>query len=312
MSIISQFGDAGSGQHISEQELSALLKQHLTPVQNLRLQQHLTDCLPCQELYQDANNFCLARRPEEPVLNEVQIQQSWEQLKPLLLQSPSPTAVRVTHRPTTWADTANLKRDWALPLAAILFLSLGILTITLWRNRQATALPAGVASNTPDVISKPTANQPTPSANQPAVIVPQSIQKSATSKTTTETTRKPLSLGTYEVATLMLTSGERNATEPITSPPLSIPAEAAQLRFRIIRYKPTEFPAYQVELLNAAGEVKQVVRGSLAKTKMIEAVFHRAGLTDGEYQLRVTGQGRENADLLPLTTPPVKLSFQAH
>lgn len=312
MSIISPFGGEGSGQHISEAELSALLKRSLTSVQNARLQQHLPNCIQCQELYQDANDFCLPRRAEEPAVNEVQIQTSWDQLKPLLLQAESRAAVKQVNHPPVLTATAGLKRVWALPLAATLFLSLGILTIILWRNRQATSLPARIAVNTPDTISKPASNQPTSFTKQPVVIAPQSNQKPAISKVTTETARKPAPLAPYEVATLVLTSGEKNVTGPTTLQSFSIPAQAAQLRFRIVRYKPTEFLSYRVELLNAAGEVKQVVRGSLAQNKMIEAAFQREGLIDGEYQLRVTGQGRANADQLPQTTPFLKLSFQAH
>ena len=166
---------------------------------------------------------------------------------------------------------------------------------------------------TPETISKTAFNQPTPPTSQQEAVNSQvADSKSATPITTTLVTGKSFSLATHDVTTLVLTSGEKGKAEVISSKPFQIPAQAKQLRFRLTKYKPTEFPLYQVELLDAGGKVMQVVTGSLTKAKLIEAVFRRNGLTDGEYQLRVTGQGRADTNLTPLTTALVKLSFKAH
>jgi hypothetical protein len=311
MSTISQFDGEDINQHIREAELLALLKRRLTPVQTTRIQNHLPGCKQCHELYQDANDFCLPRRAEEVVVSEAQIQASWDQLKPLLRQAEPRAAAAV--RPVAMAAAAGVSRSWALPLAAVLFLILSGVSVILWRNRQAANVPSIAAVETSVAISKSPVNQPTPSTSQQASGNTSTTDpKSAPLKTATQVPDKSLALAIHDVTTLVLTSGEKGDAGVTSAKTSIIPAKAKQLRFRLTKYKPTEFPSYQVELLDEAGKVKQVVTGSLAKDRLIEAIFQRNGLRDGKYQLRVTGQGRADADLTPLTTDPIKLSFKTN
>ncbi len=311
MSTISQFDGENMGQHISEAELLALLKRCLTPVQTARLQNHLLDCEQCHELYQDASDFCLPRRTAEAVVSEAQIQASWNRLKPRLRQA-EPRAAAAA-RPPVVAVAAGASWGWALPLAAVLFVLLSTVTVLLWRQRQPAAEPARAADKTPAASAKPPVNPPAQSANQPETVKPQAAGPTpAMPKTAMPATDKSPALAIHDVTTLVLNSGEKGEAEATPANLFQIPARAQQLRFKLTKYKPAEFPSYQVELLDAAGEVKQVVTGSITKDKLIEAIFRRAGLPDGEYQLRVTGQGRAGGDLTPLTTHPVKLSFNAN
>ncbi len=312
MSTISQFDGEDIGQHIRAAELLALLKRSLTPAQTARLQNHLPGCEQCQALYQDVNDFALPRRAEEAVVSEAQIQASWNQLKAQLLPAQPPVAIAAP-RPMALAAAAGASWRWALPLAAALLLTLSVVSVKLWRDRQAANAPALSTAKTSADTSMPPVNQPTLPASTQGVANPKTTaQKTAVPKTAAEAPDKTLALVTHDVATLLLNSGEKGEAAASSPQLLQIPSQAGQLRFKFTRYKPTEFPSYQVELLNAQGQVKQVATGWLKKGGSIEAIFRRDGLTDGEYQLRVTGQGRADGDLTPLTTTLVKLSFKAH
>lgn len=316
MNTISQLGGEDIDQHISEPELSALLKQCLTPGQAARLQQHLLRCQACVELYRDANDFGLPQRAEDPVVSEIQIQASWNQIKSLLGQPETHESVMKPIRPTALTAAARLGRSLALPLAATLFLSLSLVALMLWRNQQYSRSSTNATIPAQEVLTNPSDDQPVLSANQPkAAPTSTNQQRAALTKVTSGTADNSLPSAIHDVATLVLTSGEKGTAEKPSSQSLLIPVQATQLRFKFVRYKATEFPSYQVELLSAVGEVQQVAQGSLEKNKkdsLIEAVFSREGITDGEYQLRVTGQGREDADQFPQTTPFIKLSFQVH
>lgn len=314
MSTISQFNTEARGPHISETELAALLKQRLTPAQNARLQQHLPHCHQCHELFQDARDFGLPQRAEDPVVGEIQIQASWNQVKTLLLQAETSASNPNVTGPKTLAAIAGRSSRLALPLAAILFLSLSLVTIALWRHWQRASVPATVTRTTKESSPLHANDQPALPTNLPKTVMPQvSKPKPASSKRANQTSDKSLLLAIHDVVTLVVTSGEKGATETSEPQSFQIPIQATQLRFKFIKYKPTEFPSYQIELINAVGEVQQVVRGSIAKNKkdrLIEAVFKREGLAAGVYQLRLTGKGRLDGDLTPLTTPFIKLSFQ--
>ncbi|MBI1764426.1 MAG: hypothetical protein HYR56_23615 [Acidobacteria bacterium] len=310
MSTISQFDNDKAEQHLSEAEVLTFLRQGLTPAQNTRLQQHLLDCWQCQELYQDANDFCQPRRAAEAFVSEAQIQESWSQLKQFVQQAEPQVMAATAPRPLARAAAATSRR-WVLPLAAVFFLLLTATAVTFWRSRQTATFFGTATVKTPDALSNSPINQPTP---------PLSQQESANSQATNpklRTTTKPSAKvddktapAIYEVAQLMLSSGEKSAAEVSAAKVIQVPASAQQLRFRLVRYEPREFPAYQVELLDAAGTVRQAVTGKLAKGNLIEAIFQQAELTDGEYQLRVTGKGGQRQDLTPQTTLAVNLSFK--
>ena len=289
----SEFASEPNEQHCAVAELLALARAQLSAARSSELQAHLLTCADCYALYQDAEAFGVPVQPGDPSVSEAQIQGDWQRLQSQLL----PAEPDAGFWSPWFAVLFEAMPRWAWALTAGVVLALGVGAAWLWRARQAVP-PAPVIltqaakpETLPPVIPTIAPVRETP--------VPAATKHSAPMVTNLD----------YLVAVVTLSSGEKGETDVAATPPLRVPTEARQFRFKLSKLKPLEFPEYKVELSDTTGRVRQVAHGVAGQDKLIEVSFARAGLADGEYRLRVSGQGHTGADETPLTAT-VKLVFK--
>lgn len=266
--ISPQFGQAG--QHLSEAELFALHAGQLSAAQLTRVQQHLFICIQCLRAFKEVSDFFTPLQTDEPALSNEQIEAGWKELKERL---PLPKAR---------AAGVSATRRWALPLAAGLFIALGLAGFFVWRAQRAETQLAQTTNTPAPVPASPTADArsaTTPPA-QP-VAREQARPKAAPVPGAPQTP--------FPAAELLITSGERGIAAGAQARKLFVPAQQKNFRLKLRIYNPLDYRSFRVELLDDQRKVVQTADGRLTKDQAIEAVFQRANLADNQYFLRVIG-----------------------
>lgn len=285
------------GPHLSDAELFELQQGRSSPAQFASGQQHLFVCPKCLRAFKEVSDFLTPLQAEEVAVSSEQIEAGWRELKERLplskpLAQAAPTAAR--------AATASTSRGWLLPLAAGLLVILGLAGLVLWRGRQPATQIVWVSKAPPPA---PAPISPAASVH-PAVAQPEQPRAGEPAKPSAAQAQRPSQTAhpAFQASELLVTSGEKGASDTASAQKLFVPAQQKTLRIRLRLYNPLDYSSFQVELLDQQRSRLQAVGGKLTKDLALEARFERAGLADGKYFLRVSGQRGQTNSTEPLET----------
>jgi hypothetical protein len=292
MNVIHHQFDKGDGGHLSDAELLELQQGQLSTARLASVQQHLFVCRECLQAFKDLSDFFTPPQADEAALSEKQIETGWQELKERLPRS----AASFQTVPAS-ARVATASRVW-LPLAAGLLVTLGLAGFLIWRQQQAEPrlaqasyqLSPSPLQASPIASARPaetTSGQPRVSGQAEPTALPARRQNQAVQ-------------APFSTRELLVTSGEKAATDVAQAQPLFVPAQEKTFSLKLRIYNPRDYHSFRVELLDGERKVVQAVDGKLTKDLAVEAVFARAGLADGKYFLRVTGAHRQNKKVEPL------------
>jgi hypothetical protein len=284
-----------AGPHLSEAELFDMQQGRSSPTQFASGQQHLFVCPKCLQAFKEVSDFLTPPQAEELAVSNEQVEAGWQELKERLPRSKpgaqaAPTAALVT--------TASTSRGWLLPLAAGLLVTLGLAGLFVWRGRQPETQIARVSdapSQPPTQVSPVASVRPTETQPEQQGVGRQAMPSAAQAHRPSQTAQPP-----FQVSELLVTSGEKAASDTAPAQILFVPAQEKTFSLRLRIYNPLDYSSFRVELLDQKRTPVQAVGGRLTKDLAIEALFERAGLADGKYFLRVTGYQGQIGSTEPL------------
>lgn len=277
--------DDGNGRHLSEDEMIAYCQERMAAAERETTRLHILQCDHCLQLFRNVSDFFEPPREDEEEIDQLQIRRAWNDFWPRTHARKKVAAnIIESVRRTSFPGAA-----W--PLAAGLFITLGLATVFVWRERQekqqAQQQLAQLQNRQRDIEARLNQNELTRDAQ---------LKQEREQRTQVEARAHALQTQLNELQQAQqnvpiyarVLSSEKGQGDDWQ---LSIPYAAKTFWLSLTRSKPYEFPEYSIKLVDQRGQ-KVAERQGLRPVSggALSFALSRSELQAGKYSLQLYGR----------------------